>query len=238
LEKTVARLKEEGKILHFGFSCHDDNVAELLHKAAETPWVEAVMFRFNFRRYGDKELNAAMDACAKANVGLIAMKTQGSEAAFADAWQKFEKTGRWNKFQSVLKAVWADPRITAAVSHMDTLEKMRENIGAALDKEDLGQAEWDAIEQYGAATRAYACDGCDHLCGPAVNAPVRIGATMRYLMYHDHYGETEKARELFGALPEPARRLSGVDFSRANAACPNGVDVASHMERAARVFQA
>ena len=32
--------EEGGKIRHFGFSCHDGNVVELLNKAATTPWVE------------------------------------------------------------------------------------------------------------------------------------------------------------------------------------------------------
>ncbi|HMB69249.1 MAG TPA: aldo/keto reductase, partial [bacterium] len=232
LKVTVDRLKKEGKIRHFGFSCHNDNVAELLHQAARTPWVDAVMFRYNFRQYGDKELNDAMDACVKANVGLIAMKTQGSEASFQDAWQKFEQTGKWNKHQAVLKAVWADDRISAAVSHMDTFEKLKENIAAALDKTELGAADWESLEKYAAATRAHACDGCDHLCNAAVDAPVQIGATMRYLMYHDMYGDQDGARELFAKLPAGAKNLSGVDFARANAACPHGVDVAAHMKRA------
>lgn len=46
------------------------------------------MFRYNFRQYGNKELNTAIDACAKADVGLIAMKTQGSESGIADAWKR------------------------------------------------------------------------------------------------------------------------------------------------------
>jgi predicted aldo/keto reductase-like oxidoreductase len=121
---------------------------------------------------------------------------------------------------------------------MDTFEKLKENIAAALDTEDLGQADFEAIEQYARATRAYACDGCDHLCGGATDAPVRIGATMRALMYHDVYGEPEKAYELFGSLPENARRLEGVDFLPANRACPNGIDVAAHMKRAAEVLRA
>ncbi|MEY2930106.1 MAG: hypothetical protein RL033_855, partial [Pseudomonadota bacterium] len=74
----VEELKKQKKIRHFGFSCHDGNVVELMHLAARTPWVDAVMFRYNFRQYGNKELNQAMDACHKAGVGLIAMKTQGS----------------------------------------------------------------------------------------------------------------------------------------------------------------
>ena len=211
-------------------------MAELLHLAAKTPWIDSVMFRYNFRQYGNKELNKAIDAAKKANVGLIAMKTQGSEASFGDRWKKFEKTGKWNKHQAVLKAVWEDERISAAVSHMDTFEKLRQNIAAALDKTKLSQAEKDNLERYAAATRGATCDGCDHHCNPAVDAPVQIGDTMRYLMYHDTYGDPAKAHELFAQLPKGARQLSNVDFSGANRACPHGVDVVAHMKRAAELF--
>lgn len=236
LAKVVEKLKKEGKIKYFGFSCHHGNVAELLQKASELSWIDSIMFRYNFRQYGNKELNKAMDAAHKSGIGLIAMKTQGSEASFRDAWKKFEKTGKWNKYQAVLKAVWEDDRITAAVSGMDTLDKLRENIAAALDREKLSAAEHQAIERYAAATRGLACDGCDHICNARVDAPVRIGDTMRYVMYHDVYGEEDKARDLFKSLPAGAQKLSGVDFRAARAACPHGVDVVAHMERAARLF--
>lgn len=236
LAATVERLKKAGKLRHFGFSCHGSNVVELLRKAATLPWVEAVMFRYNFRQYGDRDLNAAIDAAHKSNVGLIAMKTQGSEAGFRDAWRKFEQTGKWTKHQAVLKAVWADERIAAAVSHMDTFEKLRENIAAALDQRALSDAEQQALRRYAAATRALACDGCDHICGAALSAPVRIADTLRFVMYHDVYGEPDKARRLFQALPAAARRLDAIDFSAANRACPHGVDVAAHMRRAAQVL--
>jgi hypothetical protein len=234
--KRVERAKKEGKLKYFGFSCHSGNVVELLDKAAANDAVDAVMFRYNFRQYGNKELNAAIDRCAKAKVGLIAMKTQSSEGSFADAWKKFEQTGKWNKFQAVLKAVWADERIAAAVSHMDTFEKLRENIAAALDKTTLGAAELEALNKYAEATRAFACDGCDHLCNPSVDAPVRIGDTMRALMYHDSYGDPEKARALWEKMPEAARPLRTVDFTPANRACPNGINVAWHMQRASELF--
>jgi len=136
----------------------------------------------------------------------------------------------------VLKAVWADKRISAAVSHMDTLEKLHQNIAAALDRTKLGQAERDELQRYAAATRSLACDGCDHLCGAAVTAPVQIGATMRYLMYHDSYGEPARARALFRALPPEARQLASIDFSAASAACPNNIDLNWHLHRAARIL--
>ncbi len=236
LAVTVLRLKKSGKIRHFGFSCHGGNVAELLHRAAQLRWVESVMFRYNFRSYGNRELNAAIDAAHAAGVGLIAMKTQGAEAGLRDAWKKFEKTGRWNKHQAVLKAVWEDERISAAVSQMDTFDKLRENIAAALDRTSLTAAEKEALDRYAAATRPFACDGCDQHCGTAVPAGVKIGETMRYLMYHDSYGETARARELFARLPEEARTVAGVDFSAAGRACPHGVDVAGLMSRAGAVL--
>ena len=236
LIKTVERLKKEGKIRFFGFSCHSGNVAELLHLAAKRSFVDSVMFRYNFRQYGNKELNLAIDAAHKAGVGLIAMKTQGSEASFEGAWKKFEKTGKWNKYQAVLKAVWADERITAAVSHMDDMTKLRENIAAALDRHKLTQVESDALRRYADATRAYACDGCDHLCGAALDSNLRIGTTLRYLMYHDAYGERDRAKALFQALGPEAHRLGEVDFSAASRLCPHGVDIGAHMRRAREVL--
>ena len=74
LEKMVATLKREGHIKHFGFSSHHGGVAELMQKAAKLPWIDSIMFRYNFREYGNVALNRAIDACARANIGLIAMK--------------------------------------------------------------------------------------------------------------------------------------------------------------------
>jgi predicted aldo/keto reductase-like oxidoreductase len=236
LKAVLDRLKKEKKVKYFGFSCHHENVADLLNVAAKTPWVDAVMFRYNFRQYGNEQLNRAMDAAHAAKVGMIAMKTQGSAVSFEEKWQKFQQTGKWNKYQAVLKAVWADERISAAVSAMDNLDKVRENVAAALDKTKLTLGETKELLRYAQATRHLACDGCDHLCNPAVNAPVQIGPTLRYLMYHDVYGQRENARALYQALPPEARAIAGVDFSGANAACPHGVDVATHMKRAAELL--
>lgn len=233
---TVDKLKKSGKIKYFGFSCHDGTVAQLLAKAAGISAIDAIMFRYNFRTYGDKELNQAMDAAHKANIGLIAMKTQGAEASFQDAWKKFEKTGKWSKHQAVLKAVWSDARITAAVSHMDSLEKLQQNIAAAVDNEKLGFADWQAIERYASVTRGEACDGCGRVCSSAVGERTDIATALRCVMYHDVYGDADKARRVFSALPESARSLDGVDFSAAARACPHGVDVARHMQRAREIL--
>lgn len=235
MKRTVTDLKQAGKIRYFGFSCHNHTVAELLQEAARLDWIDAVMFKYNFREYGNRELNDAMDACHKAGVGLIAMKTQGSAASFEEHVKKFEGS-RFNRHQAVLKAVWADPRITAAVSHMDTLEKMKQNIAAALDRRELTEADRAALMQYAAQTRCGYCAGCDHICGAALPPDIRVADTLRFLTYHDAYGDPEKARMLFARLPPAARHWEHVDFTAAARLCPNGVNLPALMQRAAQVL--
>ena len=236
LKVVVDRLKKAKKMRFFGFSCHGSNVVELLNLAAKTPWIDSVMFRYNFHQYGNDELNRAMDAAFKAKVGMIAMKTQGAAVSLDVKVKKLEQSGKWNKFQAVMKAVWEDERISGAVSDMDNLDKVRENIGAALDKTKLTRLELEELHKYAAATRSLTCDGCDHLCGAKVDASLQIGPTLRYLMYHDVYGKSELARDLYRKLPQPARQVSGVDFGAAAAACPHGVDIGRWMSRAADVL--
>ena len=136
----------------------------------------------------------------------------------------------------MLKAVWADERITAAVSEMDSLEKIRENAEAARDPSKLGALDSEALQRYAAVTRSLACDGCDHHCRQGLAQPIPVATTLRYLMYHDSYGKKDAARALYQALPEAARRVEGVDFSSAERACPNGLDVGELVLRASRVL--
>jgi hypothetical protein len=163
------------------------------------------------------------------------MKTQGSAVSFDDRVKKFEG-GKFTHHQAVLKAVWADERITAAVSHMDTLEKLKENIAAALDRDKLSAADHAALQQYAQETRHLYCAGCQHICGRALPAGIEVATTLRCLMYHDAYGDVAKAREVFAKLPAEARRLAGVDFSRAAELCPHKIDIAHHMRRAIEVL--
>lgn len=232
----VARLKAEGRIRHFGFSTHSAQVPTLLEAAARTPWVDAVMFRYNFRVYGDARLNAAMDAAHSAGVGLIAMKTQASALTAVSDWAPFTGSGTWSRYQAVLKAVWADPRITAAASLMDTTAKLRQNLAAALGEAPLSAVDRAELQRYASSTRPYACDGCDHLCGAAIGEPIAIGAVLRHVMYAETYGREDEARRRFAALPPAHRALDGIDWGPAERACPHGVTIGRYMARAQRLW--
>jgi len=105
------KLKAQGKTRFFGFSCHDGNVAELLEKAAKVGGIDAILFRYNFRRYGDLELNRAIDACHRAGIAMLAMKTQGSVPRDLESVVGF-RSDNFTIGQAKLKSVWAAERIS------------------------------------------------------------------------------------------------------------------------------
>ena len=235
--KMGEALKKSGKTRYFGFSCHDGNVAKLLDKAAKVGGIDAIMFRYNFRQYGDLELNKAIDACKKAGIGLIAMKTQDSVPEDLEQVVGF-KSKNFTLGQAKLKAVWADERIDAAVSHMDNTKKLRENVAAAKSPVQLSMHEIQQLRAISTATAHYACQGCRHHCEQHIEGEVKVADTLRFLMYYESYGEQTKARELYRELPAAARAAEGVDFARASQACPQGIDIAARMSKAQQVLSA
>jgi hypothetical protein len=70
------RAKAEGKIRFFGFSTHS-NMAECMLGAAKLGWIDGIMMSYNFRLMHRDQMKRAVDACARAGIGLTAMKTQG-----------------------------------------------------------------------------------------------------------------------------------------------------------------
>jgi predicted aldo/keto reductase-like oxidoreductase len=218
-------LKKRGLIKYFGFSCHRGNVVELMNRAAElgAGAIDCIQFRYNFSMYGDMELNKAIDACKKAGIGLIAMKTQASVPEDSDAVRGFQSKD-FNLPQAKLKAVWADDRIDALSSEMTNTQQIRENTDAAKTLAQLSMQDFHQLNRYAAQTASSRCNGCDHLCEPHAGG-VDIADTLRYLMYAECYGKVGRARELYQALTESQRAFEGADLSAAMRACPQNIDI-------------
>jgi hypothetical protein len=232
MKETAERLKKEKKIRFFGFSSHHGNLVPTLEKAAQVGFVDAIMFKYNFRDYDNAAINRAIDQCAAAGIGLIAMKTQGGAVSFQEVVDQFKAKG-FNPFQAALKAVWADGRIHGLVSAMKNLKQVQENAQAARHSE-MGMEEREMLLEYAAATSHLYCRGCGQLCESQLQAPLQVADTLRYRMYSENYGERERGRALYAALPPAARQIEGVDFGPAEAACPHRVPIGALMREAAQ----
>jgi len=230
-------LKKRGKTKYFGFSCHGKLVPELLTRAAAVGGIDAIMFRYNFRQYGDMKLNKAIDAAKKAGIGLIAMKTQGSVPADQEEVVKF-RSKNFTLEQAKMKAVWADERIDAAVSTMSNMQQLEDNVAAACSPMTLSMDEFVQLNRLAALTAPYYCHGCSQICESRIEGKLRIADTLRYLMYYEGYGDRDEARRLYRELPAEERCTEGIDLARAAEVCPQGIDIAGRLDRAKELLEA
>jgi uncharacterized protein len=243
IKQWAAEMKQAGKIKFFGFSTHT-NMADCLNGAAKLDWIDAVMFTYNFQVMHDPKMQEALNACEKAGVGLVAMKSMGggpgakkiAGAAKLEMADRFLKRGFTDK-QAKLKVVWENPQIASLCSQMPNLTILMANVAAARDQVKLAREEFECLRQYALETQADYCAGCGNICQEAVGGAVPVNEVMRCLMYHRYYSEPELARETFAGLPEAVRQqLTQVDYSQAEAACPRGLAIAQLMRQAAEML--
>uniref|UniRef100_A0A7C3ZAX0 Aldo/keto reductase n=1 Tax=Desulfobacca acetoxidans TaxID=60893 RepID=A0A7C3ZAX0_9BACT len=239
IKAWAAEMKKAGKIKYFGFSSHS-NMADCLLGAARLDWIDAAMITYNFRVMNDPQMVEALNACAKAGIGVVAMKTQGGGPGMPTTTSKAElkvadrflEKGFTDK-QAKLKVVWENPYIASICSQMPNLTILSANVAAARDKTQLAQEDFDCLWQYAQETKSGYCAGCGRICQEAVGGAVPVNEVMRCLMYHRDYAEPELARQTFADLPKSVReRLAVVDYSRAEQVCPQGLAIAELMRQA------
>jgi hypothetical protein len=235
------QMKTAGKIKFFGFSTHT-NMEDCLLAAVKSGWVDTVMFTYNFRLMNTPKMKAAVDACAQAGIGLTSFKTQAGGQVQPDAeagfklLQKFLDKGFTDK-QAKLKAVWENPNIASVCSQMPNLAYLSANVAAARDLKSLAKSDFEALDRFAFETRSGYCAGCGRICQAAVGGRVPVNDVMRCLMYYKDYGDRELARDVFAELPEAARsRMTEIDYSQAEKACPQGLAIAELMAEASKLL--
>lgn len=230
--KMGDELKKSGKTRFFGFSTHDGSVPMMLTRAAELGGgIDVILFRYNFRQYGNVELNKAIDAAKSKGIGLVAMKTLAAIPDDAEEIMPF-RSDNFTLTQAKLKAVWADDRIDSICSQMSSVEHVMENTAAAMSPVKLSMDEYMQLHRLAALTSEHYCNGCNHLCESRVPGKLRIADQMRYLMYYESYRECESARKLYRSLQPEERDFDHLDLAEATRACPQQIDIRKRLEKA------
>lgn len=236
------KARKDGRIRFVGLSAHV-NMAATTAGAAEAGWVDGVMITYNYRNMNEDALRKAVDACAKAGVGITAMKTQakrhkpGKPDAAAPAEEQLLDAliaKGLTEHQARLKAVWQDPAIANICSYMKNITEMKANVEAAVSQTQLSAGDLDLMRRYAQAT----CEGYCAACGQCRDASaLPVPDVMRYLMYYHGYGEAQRARQEFARLPEPARHaLARADLAGLTQACPQQIDIAQRVQEALRIL--
>jgi predicted aldo/keto reductase-like oxidoreductase len=234
-------MKKAGKIRFFGFSTHS-NMEACLEGAAELPWIDGIMFTYNYRLMHESRMQAAVDACHRAGIGLTAMKTQGGGPLKSDSESEIEMAGRFmqkgfTEHQAKLMAVWQDKRIAAICSQMPNLTILATNAVAAGNQTSLSQSDRALLAQYARETSGDYCAGCGRLCSEVLAERVPINDVMRCLMYLRSYQDLGLASSTFETLPtETKPLLTQLDFSPAERSCPRNLPIGRLMREAATLL--
>ena len=242
LKQWAKSAKKRNLIRYFGFSTHK-NMAKCLAAAAKLDWIDAITTLYNFRVMQDADMQAAIEACHKAGIGLTAMKAfsrgvrriqQVETEQDKKLLGHFQKRG-FTQEQAKIKVILQDKRFSAVCVGMQNISLLTTNIDAVLNKTKLTQADRDALNEYARATCSNYCAGCAHICDSALPDTPFISDIMRYLMYYNSYGDRNRARDLFAKLPSGIRnKLLRIDYSLAETHCPQHLSIAKLVAEAVR----
>jgi len=234
------KAKKDGKIKFFGFSTHA-NMDKCLMEASKLGWIDGIMTTYNYRLVHDDAMKAGVEACAKAGIGLTAMKTQAKKAAGEDPAgakliEHFTAQG-YTAEQAKLKVIWDNPQFSAVCSAMYTVSVLSSNVAAATDQVKLSALDHEALLEEARVTCDGYCAGCSHLCEAAIGGQVSIGDAMRGLMYLRNYGNRDQAREVFAGMSEVQRQgLAALDYAAAERVCPHRLPIGAMMREASELL--
>ncbi|MDH4240864.1 MAG: aldo/keto reductase [Phycisphaerae bacterium] len=235
LKQWAESAKKRKLIRFFGFTTHK-NMADCLAAAAKLDWIDAVMTSYNFRLMQDPKLLDAIEACHKAGIAIIAMKTTGRTTlerfkltieteADKKLVRNFIQRG-FSPEQAAIKLVLQDKRISAAPVQMENVAVLTQNVAAVLDKTKLTRTDIEIFNEYARATCTGYCAGCANICDSALPETPYVSDIMRYLMYYNSYGDRDRARELFAQIPARVRnKLLDFDYRPAEARCPQHLPI-------------
>ncbi len=241
LESWSQAMKKAGKLRLFGFSTHA-NMEDCLEGAARLPWIDGIMFTYNYRLMHENRMKAAVEACYQAGIGLTAMKTQGGGPVMSDSDAELEMAGRFMQkgfthHQAKLMAIWEDKRIASICSQMPNLTILATNAVAAVDQTHLSQFDRNLLVKYDRETCSDYCAGCGRLCSEALDDRVPINDVMRCLMYAHSYQDLMLARSTFEMLPFQTKALlTQLDFSAAERSCPRNLPIGRMMREASKLL--
>jgi uncharacterized protein len=237
-KETADAIRNTGKAKFVGFSTHHPARAQLLQAAVRGGFVDVIMLQNNPWIAQDDDMNRALDACYKRGIGLVSMKQVAGNMNLEEIGMqlpRFTAKGL-TPYQALLHAIWTDERFSSVCVSMRNTDQIRENAAAARIFKPLKKVEIEQLRDACIAAGPTMCASCDGRCSRAAGTTAELGNLTRFLTYHDHHGYRAHARQLYAELGDRARDWQGADLEAARKACPNQLDFAKLLPRAAEVL--
>ncbi len=210
--EALLEAKVAGKIGHIGFTTHS---LELLEKVLDMPWVETVMFPYNFV---ETQIEPLLDKIASRNIGFIVMKPLAG-GAIEDA-------------SLAIRFACANPNVSVVIPGMAAPQELAQNLEAFEDKTPLSNEEWNRIETLRKELGTQFCRRCNY-CAPCTKG-IEIPAVFLLEGYLSRYGLTDWAKARYAGLGHKASECIGCGACEPR--CPYGLPIRDMLKRAAQRF--
>jgi len=230
------KAKDEGLIRHLAFSCHDS--PENMIKLIKTDVFESMTVQYNILNRSNEE---AIEIAREKGMGVSIMGpvAGGRLAQPNEEIQKLKAGIAKSSPEIALRFVLSNPGVSTALSGMNSIEQVEENVATASRTEPLTPEEkiqvLESLEENKKLADLY-CTGCGY-CMPCPNG-VDIPTNFLYMIYYKVYGLQDYAREKYATLKEisledmdvPSWADSCVECGKCEPKCPQEIPIIEQLK--------
>jgi predicted aldo/keto reductase-like oxidoreductase len=186
------------------------------------------------------ELNKALDACAKAGIGMVAIKCMrglGKAAKQPEKAREAFKNMGMSPHVAMLIGTLSDGRFASVCTEMPNRKIIEENCTAARAfRKPFDARQWKQLDEGMKLLSRATCSGCDGSCQRAAGTQTDFCSIARYLAYYEEDGKRDLARTLYNQLPPHRRDWQGADLKAASSACTSRLDFENILARAEKLL--
>ncbi len=237
--------KKRGRIRRLGFSFHD--TPEVLDSMlTELPEAEFVQLQINYADWEDKGVQSrrCYEVAQKHGKPVIVMEPirggslASEKAVFAPMLREADPEASLASW--ALRYVAGLPGVAIVLSGMSTLEQLQQNTALFNTMKPLTEKEQALLAEAADMLRAAGtvpCTGCKY-CVEGCPAEINIPAILDLLNEYARFGSLESAKRSYGFRTRGKGLASAcVNCGQCLNACPQHIESAVYMEKAAELFE-
>jgi predicted aldo/keto reductase-like oxidoreductase len=229
--EALEQCKQAGKTRFIGFSSHDiNNMVDFILK---TKKFDVIQTTYSFP-LGLPHRQNSIARLREAGIGVIAMKVVVALSGF-NLKTVDNPPARPNGDGPVAGIKWVlqNPAIGTTVPNMRTIPQLEMNLRAM--SESYTPADEKLLYTLNEQIRPDYCRMC-YECRGVCSKGMPVTDALRFLSYHDFYGDYHHALVSFKELAKKVRDIRCVDCSACAIKCPNGVHVQDRLIRAQQLL--
>jgi uncharacterized protein len=223
--------KKSGKARFIGFSCHD--ISNMVPFILKTRKFDVIQTTYSFPN-GLPYREQAIAKLHKAGIGVIAMKVVVALSGFnLKSVENPPARPKGDGPVAGIKWVLQNPAIGTTVPNMRTIPQLEMNFRAM--SESYTPADEKLLYALNEQIRPDYCRMC-YQCKGVCPKGLPVADMLRFLSYHDFYGDYHLAVVSFRDLAREVRDVRCSDCDACSIQCPNGVQVRDRLIRAQQLL--